>query len=824
MNLYNAAAVGNINLVNNIIKENIEVIDVDIMGAALYIASLNGHTEVVEMLVKAGANMEYTVNGKTPLYAAVYKGHEDVIDVLVNNGAMIRSNEHYDPLYIAGAINHTIYERIYSAHLNRIKKLNFNLEPIDPSMFEVVIVRYKENAETLAHMISVELPNVKVTVYNKGGGDLNLPPNCVVINIDNVGYLGGIYLYHIIMNYNDLANRVLFLQAESHYHEMFPRLLSYIENLNSTCKEIVGKCLPTTLIKESQSLENTDFSHGRYSKVTLKNYNLIEFANKLIGQYQPEQNISVCWGAQFAVDLEKIKYHDIIYYIVIFETMNSLLPIEDFFLERLWDLIFEKYSLNLDDLISNFLAIKEVPFPDGKTLFHLPNNKFFFVNSEDKFLNIFDVEAGLGHKPYIMKILQSYTRTGEVYVEIGANYGDFSIQMSDHVGNRGKIYAFEPGRKVFECLDLGVRLNGLSHIITTENLAVLDELQDVSFVETGVQGAGTLGSHVVSTNGISEQSNIIKATTIDVYFKNVESPIDILRFDVEGSECKVLKGASETISASPNIRIFVEWQRPLLNKYESEDSMKECLSNLKKNNFIFLDASHLNNGCNHSIFKLTSDDILMSNHLEILAIREDTLKEFEEINTDQSYCFSAMNYYLYLATNRGNLESVVNLISLGADPNSISGLGGQSFGATPLHIAAQKGDIEIARALLKVEVNLEKEASNELTALCVAVQNKHTDLVQLFINRNADTECVYPSGANALYVSSYLGDTKTAITLLKAGAKQDIIVDGKNIIDIANQGGYVETSRLFELGVDMFCEQTEDIQFAEVCGIIDITL
>ncbi len=77
---------------------------------------------------------------------------------------------------------------------------------------------------------------------------------------------------------------------------------------------------------------------------------------------------------------------------------------------------------------------------------------------------------------------------------------------------------------------------------------------------------------------------------------------------------------------------------------------------------------------------------------------------------------------------------------------------------------------------------------------------------------------VYPSGANALYVSACLGDIETAITLLKAGASQNIIIEDKNIIDRANQSGNIEAAKLFELGVEAFCQQTLDIQFVEVCG------
>ena len=179
--------------------------------------------------------------------------------------------------------------------------------------------------------------------------------------------------------------------------------------------------------------------------------------------------------------------------------------------------------------------LKKVDLPGNRSIYSLPDNLIFVVNNDDKFLEVFDAEAGLGHEPHMIKKLLSFAREGETYVEIGANYGDFALQMSHKLGMNGKIYAFEPGRKVFECLDLTVKLNGLSNVIVTENLAISDKQQDVIFVETGENGAGTLGSHVVVGNK-SENDNIVQATTIDAYFVNINSSIDILRFDVEGSK------------------------------------------------------------------------------------------------------------------------------------------------------------------------------------------------------------------------------------------------------------------------------------------------
>jgi ankyrin repeat protein len=55
----------------------------------LYIASQNGHCEVVKLLLASGANKEAAMqDGFTPLYIAMYQSHEDIVKLLVMEGPM----------------------------------------------------------------------------------------------------------------------------------------------------------------------------------------------------------------------------------------------------------------------------------------------------------------------------------------------------------------------------------------------------------------------------------------------------------------------------------------------------------------------------------------------------------------------------------------------------------------------------------------------------------------------------------------------------------------------------------------------------------------
>jgi ankyrin repeat protein len=88
--LIQAAATGNIDRVRSLLGTNINL-DLD-RGAAIGNAAAAGHTQIVALLIQAGANVNLTDKlGFSPIASAAYSGYSEIVNLLIEAGADIQA-------------------------------------------------------------------------------------------------------------------------------------------------------------------------------------------------------------------------------------------------------------------------------------------------------------------------------------------------------------------------------------------------------------------------------------------------------------------------------------------------------------------------------------------------------------------------------------------------------------------------------------------------------------------------------------------------------------------------------------------------------------
>ncbi|NRA97711.1 MAG: FkbM family methyltransferase [Planctomycetes bacterium] len=132
-----------------------------------------------------------------------------------------------------------------------------------------------------------------------------------------------------------------------------------------------------------------------------------------------------------------------------------------------------------------------------------------------------------------------------VALDVGAHIGTHSILMGQAVGPWGRVYAFEPQRKLFRELVQNLRLNGLDNVVP---LRYALGTGPARIIEMNVATESNEGGTAVGTGGDPAELRSLD----DFRFEDVS----LIKIDVEGFEMEVLRGALETISRSRPVLII----------------------------------------------------------------------------------------------------------------------------------------------------------------------------------------------------------------------------------------------------------------------------
>lgn len=140
----------------------------------------------------------------------------------------------------------------------------------------------------------------------------------------------------------------------------------------------------------------------------------------------------------------------------------------------------------------------------------------------------------------------------DVVIDAGANCGHLTVLFSKLVGEKGKVFAFEPDKFNIEKIWKNIQLNQDLHPnIKIEDVLLWDKNELIDFYE-----AGTVGSSAVWKPD-TEHCVKKQAVTIDGWVKNnTIDKLDFIKMDIEGAEIEALNGCIETIKTlHPNFAI-----------------------------------------------------------------------------------------------------------------------------------------------------------------------------------------------------------------------------------------------------------------------------
>ena len=157
------------------------------------------------------------------------------------------------------------------------------------------------------------------------------------------------------------------------------------------------------------------------------------------------------------------------------------------------------------------------------------------------------------------KFLTAYLKPGDIFVDVGANIGLFSLIAAKLVGPSGKVYAFEPTGRICERLAFNTMLNGFE-CLAYFRVALSDHIgQQSLFVSNDGFDAWNSFAHPVA--GQSFEHEQVDCETWDHFAvaNNLLGRITMMKLDVEGWEVPALYGAREALARADAPLLQVEF-------------------------------------------------------------------------------------------------------------------------------------------------------------------------------------------------------------------------------------------------------------------------
>jgi len=154
--------------------------------------------------------------------------------------------------------------------------------------------------------------------------------------------------------------------------------------------------------------------------------------------------------------------------------------------------------------------------------------------------------------------INQYLKPGEVFVDVGANIGFFTLMACKIVGPKGKVFAFEPNPVIYDMMDTSVFANSFGKRCVTRNIGIFNKEGNLDLTwDDANHGGGRLVTH--DQTHIEKNMATVKLKKLDDILSRNEKPVSVIKIDTEGCEPYVLEGAEKTLKNNPNCTVIAEW-------------------------------------------------------------------------------------------------------------------------------------------------------------------------------------------------------------------------------------------------------------------------
>jgi FkbM family methyltransferase len=164
-----------------------------------------------------------------------------------------------------------------------------------------------------------------------------------------------------------------------------------------------------------------------------------------------------------------------------------------------------------------------------------------------------------GAEPELQQAFARKVRAGDVVVDAGANWGLHTLYLSRLVGPAGRVVALECFSPALAELTWHVPANRCKNV-RVQAAALADRTRQAWFLPGNSPTTGRLSEE--EGPPLADALPVRVLTLYQLFGNEVEVPPTLIKLDVEGAECRVLRGA-EAVTHRHRLTYLIELHTPL---------------------------------------------------------------------------------------------------------------------------------------------------------------------------------------------------------------------------------------------------------------------
>lgn len=183
------------------------------------------------------------------------------------------------------------------------------------------------------------------------------------------------------------------------------------------------------------------------------------------------------------------------------------------------------------------------------------------------------------YEKQLSMVVAQLVDAGDTAVDIGANFGWYSVLLASEVGADGKVFSFEPNENIYPTLFQNIKNNNYSDRVNLKQCGIGGDVSRE--VLSAGEAESAIGYFDTNNNVSKDDANCVDIYPLDDLMVDYIGNISFIKVDVEGFEPFVMKGSKNIWGSDHPPAMLMEFNMEALERQNVDiDDFIQVLQNM----------------------------------------------------------------------------------------------------------------------------------------------------------------------------------------------------------------------------------------------------